>query len=128
MPSYRHRYKELQPFQHKRSSNRKHNVYTPIFAPSNQVWLRRLSVLSSFFLPIFLFIYNMINNLKSVTLFQKFFPKTFSLFFVCPPDDMPQDAAATRRPFFQTLRAYNIGGTIRPFSRSHLICQIILKV
>ena len=49
MPSYRHRYKELQPFYHKRRSNRKYNVYTPIFAPPNQVWLRRLSVLSFIF-------------------------------------------------------------------------------
>lgn len=53
----------------------------------------------SFFLPIFLFIYNMLNNLKSVTLFPIFLKKIF-IIFLCPPDDMPQDAAATRRPFF----------------------------
>ena len=36
----------------------------------------------SFFLPIFLFIYNMLNNLKSVTLFPIFFKKKFYYFFV----------------------------------------------
>ena len=48
----------------------------------------------------------MLNNLKSVTLFPIFFKKNFLLFFLCPPDDMPQDAAATRRPFFQAKRAF----------------------
>lgn len=47
----------------------------------------------------------MLNNLKSVTLFPIFFKKNFLLFFLCPPDDMPQDAAATRWPFFQAKRA-----------------------
>ena len=36
----------------------------------------------SFSLPIFLFIYNMLNNLKSVTLFPIFFKKIFITFFV----------------------------------------------
>lgn len=35
----------------------------------------------SFSLPIFLFIYNMLNNLKSVTLFPIFFKKNFITFF-----------------------------------------------
>ena len=49
----------------------------------------------------------MLNNLKSVTLFP-IFKKKFFIIFLCPPDDMPQDAAATRRPFFQAKRALEV--------------------
>lgn len=59
-----------------------------------------------FFCRFFLFISNMLNNLKSVTFFLFFFKKFLS--FLCPLDDMPQDAAATRRPFFQALRALEV--------------------